>query len=60
MTERGSRCFISQNSLGHVVLTNNLLPLLRKTAKMPGTDVRMIHMSSELHRATFGSALLGE
>ena len=28
--------------------------MLERTAAMPGTDVRIVSMSSELHRATFG------
>ena len=39
------------NHLGHFVLVNQLLPLLRKTASMPDAPPpRIIAVSSELHR----------
>jgi len=42
------------NNLSHFVLLSHLFPLLQKTSQLPGTDVRVVQMSSELHRATFG------
>ncbi|EMD37864.1 hypothetical protein CERSUDRAFT_136766 [Gelatoporia subvermispora B] len=40
------------NHLGHFLLTNRLLPLMRRTAARPGTPApRIVAVSSELHRA---------
>ncbi|KAI0355130.1 NAD(P)-binding protein [Trametes cingulata] len=39
------------NHLGHFLLINHLLPLLRRTAALPGTPPpRIVSVSSELHR----------
>lgn len=49
------------NHLGHMLLVNRLLPLLRKTSRLPNTPApRVVSVSSELHRAapsktSFGS-----
>ena len=45
---------LTANSISQIVLISHLLPLLEKTSKLPNTDVRIVSMSSELHRATFG------
>lgn len=45
---------LTVNNLSHHVLLSHLLPVLEKTSKLPNTDVRIIQMSSELHRATLG------
>ncbi|KAH9935511.1 uncharacterized protein B0H18DRAFT_1082270 [Fomitopsis serialis] len=40
------------NHLGHYYLTNRVLPLLRRTAELPGAPApRIVVVSSELHRA---------
>lgn len=40
------------NHLGHVLLVNRLLPLIRKTSHLPNTPPpRIVTVSSELHRA---------
>ncbi|KZV97758.1 NAD(P)-binding protein [Exidia glandulosa HHB12029] len=41
---------MSVNYFGHVVLTNTLLPLLKKTAAEPGADVRIVTVGSHGHR----------
>ncbi|KAG8946682.1 hypothetical protein FRC03_001312 [Tulasnella sp. 419] len=41
------------NVLGHFLLTNRLLPLIRHTARLPGSQPpRIISVSSSLHQAT--------
>lgn len=49
------------NCWSHQLLLSHLLPLMRKTAQRPSTDVRIVLQSSELHRATTGgpSTLVG-
>ncbi|KAL8292823.1 hypothetical protein RQP46_000517 [Phenoliferia psychrophenolica] len=37
------------NVLGHFVLTTTLLPLLKKSAALPGSDVRIVNLSSAAH-----------
>jgi NAD(P)-dependent dehydrogenase (short-subunit alcohol dehydrogenase family) len=40
------------NLLGHMLLVNRLLPLIRKTSRLPNTPApRIVSISSELHRA---------
>lgn len=46
---------LTVNNLSHVLMANRLLPLMRKTSKMPGVsagDVRIVGQSSELHRGS--------
>jgi hypothetical protein len=45
---------LTMNNLSHHLLLSHLLPILRKTSELPNTDVRIVQMSSELYRATFG------
>ncbi|GAA5938615.1 uncharacterized protein JCM15063_005370 [Sporobolomyces koalae] len=53
-TKDGYDAHLTANSISQIVMLSHLLPLLEKTSKLPGTDVRIVSMSSELHRATFG------
>jgi len=46
-TESGHDIQLGTNHIGHFQLTKLLLPLLEKTAAMPGSDVRIISVSSE-------------
>jgi NAD(P)-dependent dehydrogenase (short-subunit alcohol dehydrogenase family) len=46
-TEFGHDIQLGTNHIGHFQLTKLLLPLLEKTAAMPGSDVRIISVSSE-------------
>ena len=51
------------NHLGHAMLTKQLLPILLKTAKEPGSDVRIISITSdgyEFHRAIKGGISFSE
>ncbi|EGG09078.1 uncharacterized protein MELLADRAFT_71290 [Melampsora larici-populina 98AG31] len=40
------------NGTGHFALTTNLLPLLRKTSELEGSDVRIVTVASEAHKFT--------
>jgi len=46
-TESGHDIQLGTNHIGHFQLTKLLLPLLEKTAAMPGSDVRIVSVSSE-------------
>lgn len=54
LTKDGYDSHFTLNNLSHHVLLSHLWPLIEKTSRLPGTDVRVVQMSSELHRATFG------
>ncbi|ORY84742.1 hypothetical protein BCR35DRAFT_290319 [Leucosporidium creatinivorum] len=54
LTKDGYDSHLTLNNLSHHLLLSHLLPVLLRTSKLPNTDVRIIQMSSELHRATFG------
>ncbi|KZO91908.1 NAD(P)-binding protein [Calocera viscosa TUFC12733] len=51
-TEEGISTAIASNHLGHFALTKTLLPLLERTARLPGSDVRVISVSSDAHSFT--------
>lgn len=46
LTEDGYEIHFGTNHMGHVLLTNLLMPLLLKTAAEPGSDVRIINLTS--------------
>lgn len=48
-TDSGHDIQLGTNHIGHFLLTKLLLPLLEKTAQLPGSDVRIISVSSEAH-----------
>lgn len=50
LTEYGVDRHMALNHIGHTVLTSQLLPLLKETAKQ-GSIVRVVNMSSNLHTA---------
>lgn len=54
LTKDGLDSHLAMNNLSHHLLLSHLLPVLEKTSNLPGADVRIVSMSSELHRATFG------
>jgi NAD(P)-dependent dehydrogenase (short-subunit alcohol dehydrogenase family) len=41
------------NHMGHALLTKLLLPTLLKTAEEPGSDVRVVNLSSFGHQVSF-------
>ncbi|KZO91909.1 NAD-P-binding protein [Calocera viscosa TUFC12733] len=46
LTEEGVSRTFAVNYLGHFVLTSSLLPLLERTARFSGSDVRIVNVSS--------------
>jgi NAD(P)-dependent dehydrogenase (short-subunit alcohol dehydrogenase family) len=48
-SESGHDIQLGTNHIGHFQLTKLLLPLLEKTAAIPGSDVRIISVSSEAY-----------
>ena len=48
-TEEGYEVQFGVNHMGHFLLTKLLLPTLTKTATLPGSDVRIINLSSYGH-----------
>lgn len=48
-SESGHDIQLGTNHIGHFQLTKLLLPLLEKTAAMPGSDVRIVSVSSEAY-----------
>ncbi|KAH7001046.1 hypothetical protein EDB80DRAFT_810238 [Ilyonectria destructans] len=50
-TKDGYEVHFGTNYLGHVLLTQLLLPKLLATTKLPGADVRVVCMSSVAHKA---------
>ena len=49
LTQDGYEIHFGTNHMGHALLTKLLLPLLRKTASQPGSDVRILDISSDAH-----------
>ncbi|KAI9705325.1 MAG: hypothetical protein M1820_005155 [Bogoriella megaspora] len=45
-TKEGFELTMATNHVGHFVLTSKLLPLLKATAGKPGSDVRVVNISS--------------
>jgi NAD(P)-dependent dehydrogenase (short-subunit alcohol dehydrogenase family) len=50
LTEDGFELQWGTNYLGHALLTRLLLPVLEKTVRIPGADVRIIALSSHGHQ----------
>lgn len=49
-TAQGYEIQFGTNHMGHALLTKLLLPTLTKTAEVPGSDVRIINLSSAGHQ----------
>ena len=57
-TQEGYEIQFGTNYIGHALLTKLLLPTLLFTAKQPGSDVRIVNLSSDaLHMAPYGGIL---
>ncbi|KAK5056166.1 hypothetical protein LTR84_012719 [Exophiala bonariae] len=50
LTEDGYEIQFGTNHMGTALLTKLLLPVLEKTAAAPGSDVRVVTVSSEVHK----------
>lgn len=58
LTTEGYELQFGTNHVGHALLTKLLLPLLQKTAEQPGSDVRVIVLSSVAHQGAPGGGIL--
>jgi retinol dehydrogenase-12 len=52
VTVDGYEIQFGTNHMGHALLTKLLLPILLKTAQQPGSDVRIINLTSHSHQRT--------
>lgn len=50
LTKDGFEIQFGTNHVGHQLLTRELLPVLQETAKSPGSDVRIVNVSSRAHK----------
>ncbi|KIW30106.1 uncharacterized protein PV07_05880 [Cladophialophora immunda] len=57
LTEDGYEIQFGTNHMGHALLTRLLLPLMQRTASKPGSDVRIINLSSSGHFMAFGAGI---
>ncbi|KAF9439467.1 hypothetical protein P691DRAFT_769682 [Macrolepiota fuliginosa MF-IS2] len=60
ITKDGLRDSMAINYLGHLVFTENLLPLLIQTSKQEGSDVRIINVSSKAHTMVAPTSFVGK
>lgn len=58
LTEDGYEVQFGTNHMGPALLTKLLMPLLQKTADLPGSDVRIVNLSSELFKYSPKGGLL--
>ncbi|KAL8834110.1 MAG: hypothetical protein Q9170_003913 [Blastenia crenularia] len=52
LTADGYEVQFGTNHMGHALLTKLLLPMLHKTSQQPGSDVRVVTLTSEGHKWT--------
>lgn len=50
LTKEGYEIQFGTNHMGHFLFTKELLPILQSTAAEPGSDVRIINLSSDGHK----------
>ncbi|KAJ3573515.1 hypothetical protein NP233_g2380 [Leucocoprinus birnbaumii] len=60
LTKDGLQDTMTINYLSHFVLTENLLPLLIKTSKQEGSDVRVVNLASSGHTAVSPTSFAGK
>ncbi|KAF9477152.1 NAD-P-binding protein [Pholiota conissans] len=60
VTKDGLLDIMATNHVGHFVLTENLLPLLKTTAAEDGSDVRIVNISSVAHERVVPESLVGK
>lgn len=58
LTEEGYEIQFGTNYMGSALVTRLLLPILQKTAGIPGGDVRIVNISSEIYRSAPKGGLL--
>ena len=57
-TQEGYEIQFGTNHIGHALLTKLLLPTLLSTAEKPGSDVRIVNLTSEGHRLAPSGGIL--
>lgn len=57
-TQEGYEIQFGTNHVGHALLTKLLLPILLSTAEKPGSDVRIVNLTSEGHRLAPSGGIL--
>jgi NAD(P)-dependent dehydrogenase (short-subunit alcohol dehydrogenase family) len=60
LTKEGYESQFGTNHVGHALFTKLLIPTLLKTAAEPGSDVRIINLSSEAHNITPSGGIIFE
>jgi len=58
LTANGYEIQFGTNHMGHALLTKLLLPLMQQTAAQPGSDVRILDVSSDGHMLAPGSGIV--
>ena len=58
LTKDGYEIQFGTNHIGHALLTKLLLPTLERTAEEPGSDVRIVNLTSVGHRLTSKGGLI--
>ena len=58
LTKDGYEVQFGTNHMGHALLTKLLMPTLLKTAEEPGSDVRVINLSSDAHNMAPGPGII--
>ncbi|KAF8156425.1 NAD(P)-binding protein [Pholiota molesta] len=56
----GLKDIMATNHIGHFVLTETLLPLLKTTAQLEGSDVRIVNISSVAHTRVTPESFVGK
>jgi NAD(P)-dependent dehydrogenase (short-subunit alcohol dehydrogenase family) len=59
-TEEGFESQFGTNHMGHFLFTKLLLPTLLKTASQPGSDVRIVNLTSEGHNMAPSGGIIFE
>jgi retinol dehydrogenase 12 len=57
LTQNGYEVQFGTNHMGHALLTRQLLPLMQKTAALPGADARIVNVSSTAHMMAMGAGI---
>jgi retinol dehydrogenase 12 len=57
VSKDGYEIEFATNHMGHALLTRQLLPLMQRTASQPGSDVRIVNVSSQGHMMVTGPGI---
>ncbi|EXJ76001.1 uncharacterized protein A1O5_00509 [Cladophialophora psammophila CBS 110553] len=58
LTQDGYEIEFGTNHVGHALLTRLVLPLMQATASKPGSDVRIVNVSSAAHQMAPGAGIV--